>query len=83
VRPDKQIIEDEARQQVKLALASYPEPSHVLLYAAFDLLEHHPNVDHGWNALQERADMPAEDLADVLIRVDEHLNDGIEGYMHE
>lgn len=83
MRPDKSLIEDEAREEVKDALASYPTSRHVLLYAAFDLLQNHPDVDHGWNALQERSNLPSEKLADVLIRVDEHLNARIEEYMHE
>ncbi|MCS3707199.1 hypothetical protein GGP62_002186 [Salinibacter ruber] len=82
VRPDKALIEDEAREEVKRALASYPHPSHVLLYAAHDLLQNHPRVENGWNVLQKRSDLPAEKLANVLIDVDEHLNERIEDFLH-
>jgi len=82
MRPDRDIIEDEARREVKKALASYPHPQHVFLYAAFDLLENHPDVSSGWNALQRRSTLPAEKLANALLDVDQHLNAEIEDFLH-
>ncbi len=81
-KPDRKLMQEEARAQVKRALASYPHERHVLLYAAHDLLQHHPDIDHGWNELQRRSDLPAERLADALIAVDEHLREHLKDYMY-
>ena len=83
MRPDKGILQDEAREALKRALASYPHPRHVLLYAAHDFLQEHPNVDGGWNELQRRAELPPDKLSDAITDVDQHVTQSLEDYLHE
>jgi hypothetical protein len=78
MRPDERLFREEAREQLKGALAEYAEREHVadvLLYLASHELD--------WNALQRRAHLPPSDLKAKIARVRRHVRDRLASYLEE
>jgi len=81
-RPDRPLIRDEARQELKDALSEL-SGRHVIIWAGLDYLKEHPDVEGSgtaWNMLQAEVSIDPSILSRAISDVDDHVTSRLEHY---
>jgi len=78
MQPDRTLLREEAREEVKRALLSYPHPIHVTLYVLKERMD--------WNDLLHElanTDAPSdpEEVSEITSKVEDHLRNCIHEYL--